>query len=762
MSLSSAERENLFYAAWSLSAGAILGYAVYLNTYLLDGLGIITYEYMLKTDMPSPVTGWYFGVLGILFVTMLYWVCRKASPVVFNWKILGIALLPLLILLPAFFLPTGFYSPMIFTVAAGLTVFRLALIIPFKQSLKPEISSRTGLLLVSLCTLLLVGWFAFIQAKAVKILFMGYNDWGLYFNIIDNTLKGKWFYADIAQGSFLPVHFEPGMALLLAPYVWLFRTPEAFFVLTSALLFCGGIFVYLFARQLKISARAATALAFCVLLFPSLSNMNIAIFYGFHSLYVTIPLILMYFYFFEKKNYIPAFCMFLISLTVKETVAIFWVGLGIVYLISGNRKFGLLLIAAACVYFFTIIKIVVPAISPQGAYDYSNRYSEYGGMIDIILAPFTKPGLFWGMLFRPHCVAFVLLLIIPLFTLLLSRPLLLLAGCITIGFVCLQTNDQLQNISIWYQSEYLALLFACLVLNYRQLLDTYRQKVNPWFRALAWKIDLDIYREKLPTAVMLSLLTTACFSYYFFGLSITGKNSVMPILGAENCDKEVRQILQVVPPGIEVTSSARIGAHFILRNPVSFGYLPGHKLKDYVIIDVNDPLEVRFIDPVRFTLLQDKEYNLIVNQKFKGHQVLIFHREPQQQLKPPVIQIPQEKWESAGRNIPVQNPNFAVRGGIVSDKSGQRSAVFFVRLLNIVDLDVETDIQLYDGKKLINERFLFGDAVYPACFAKPGECFPVRIPLPGDFGDVKSFSVEIRERVPVLRWNPSDTVISHQ
>lgn len=758
MSLSSADKENLFYSVWSLFAGAILGYAVYLNTYLLDGLGIITYEYMLKTELPSPVTGWYFGLLGVLFAAALYWICRKASPVVFNWKILGTALLPLLILFPTFFFPMGFYSPMIFTVILGLTVFRLALIIPYKSGMKPQISGRTGWLLIALFTVILVGWFAFIQAKAVKILFMGYNDWGMYFNVIDNTLKGKWFYSDITHGSVLPLHFEPGMTLLLAPYVWLFRTPAAFFVLTSALLFCGGVFVYLFARQLKISSRAALALAFCVLLFPSFSNMNIAIFYGFHSLYVTIPLVLLYFYFFEKKNYTAAFCMFLISMTVKETVPIFWVGLGLVYLINGNRKFGMLLIAVGCAYFFTVIKVIVPAISPHGAYDYSDRYSEFGGMFDIMLAPFTKPGLFWGTLFRPHCIAFVLLLIIPLYVLLLSRPLLLLAGCITIGFVCLQTNDQLQNISIWYQSEYAALLLACLVLNYRALLDTYRQRHNPWFRALAWKIDLDIYREKLPAAVILSLLTTACFSYYFFGLSVTGKNSVMPILGAESCDEEVRQILRAIPPGVEVTATDRIGAHFILRNPISIvGYHLKQRLKDYVIIDVNDPLAVRFADPTRFELLKDKDYNLILNQKFKGHQVLLFHREPQTSHKPPVVQIPPEKWESCGRNIPVQNPNFAVRGGIAGTIPGERSAVFFIRLLNKVDLDVEADIQLYDGKKLINERFLFGDGVYPACFAKPGECLPIRIPLANDFGDIKSFSVEIRERVPVTRWTASET-----
>lgn len=759
MSSSFTEKENLPYSMLALLAGAALGYAVYLNTYLLDGLGIITYEYMLRSEPPSPAVGWYFAILGALFVLVLYRLCRKLSPVIFNWKILGTALLPLLILLPTFFFPPGFYSPMIFTVVLGVTVFRLGLVIPYKPSIKPEISYRTGLLMIILFTVLLVGWFAYIQAKALKILFMSYHDWGLYFNIIDNTLKGKWFYADIAQGSFLPIHFEPGMTLLLAPYVWLFRTPNAFFVLTSALLFCGGIFVYLFARQLKISSRAGLALAFCVMLFPSLSNMNIAIFYGFHSLYVAIPLILLYFYFYEKKNYTVAICMFLISLTIKETVAVFWVGLGLVYLINGNRKFGLLLILAACAYFFTVVKIVVPAISvsPQKVYEYSNRFSEFGpGFTDILLAPVTKPVLFWGTLFRPHCIAFMLLLIIPLFTLLLSRPLLLLGGCITIGFVCLQTNDQLQNISIWYQSEYIALTFACLALNYRKLLDSYREKINPWFRALAWKIDLSLYRDKLPGAVILSLLTTACFSYYFFGLSVTGKNSVMPILGAENCDEDVRQILKVVPPGVEVTASARIGAHLILRNPVSIGHVFGQPIKDYVILDVNDPLDVRFSDPSRFRFLKDKTFNLIVNQRFKGHQVLIFHREPQQPLKSTVVQIPADKWELTGNVIPVQNPAFAVRGGIVGPNPKERSAVFFIRLLKKVDLDVEIDIQLYDGVKLINERFLFGNATFPACFAAPGDCFPVRIPLPENFGDVRSFSVEIRERIPVTRWTASD------
>ncbi len=753
MSLSPAEKENLFYSMMSLFAGAVLGYAVYLNTYLLDGLGIITYEYMLKTEMPSPFTGCYFGILGILFIAALYSVCRKVSPVVFDWKILGTALLPILVLFPTFFFPLGFYSPMIFTVIMGITVFRLALVMPLAEKWKPTITNRTGLQLILLLFAAVVCWFAYIQQKAVNILFFSYHDWGLYFNIIDNTLKGKWFYSDFAEGSFLSSHFEPGMVLLLAPYVWLFRTPGAFFILTSALLFCGGVFVYLFARKLKISARAATALAFCTLLFPSSSNMNIALFYGFHSLYVAIPLILLYFYWFEDKKYIAAFCVFLVSLTVKETVAIFWVGLGLVYLINGNRKFGMLMIAVACAYFFTIVKVVVPAMSPQGVYDYSSRYSEYGGMVDIIFAPFIRPALFWGTLFRPHCIAFMSLLIIPLFTLLLSRPLLLLAGSITIAFVCLQLNDQLQNISIWYQSEYVALLFACLVLNYKSLLDTYKQRVNPWFRALAWKVDLDIYRAKLPTAVILSLLTTACFSHYFFGLSVTGKNSVMPILGAESCDEELHQVLQLIPPGVEVSSTSKVAAHMILTNPIL-----GKTIKDYVVIDVNDPINVRFADPTRFQVLKDKNFNLIANQKFKGHQILIFHREPQQPLKPPVVYIPENKWATTGQEIPVANPNFAVRGGITSS-NGQRTAMFFIRLLHKVDLDIEADIQLYDGKKLIYQRFLFGDAVYPACFASPGECFPIRIAIPDDFGQLQSFSVEIRERVPLTRWDPADTAI---
>jgi len=738
----------------SLFAGAILGYAVYLNTYLLDGLGIITYEYMLKADMPSPFTGCYFGILGILFITALYGVCRKASPVVFDWKILGTALLPLLILFPTFFFQVGFYSPMIFTVVMGITVFRLALVLPLKEKWKPEISNRTGLLIILLLFAAVVCWFAYIQQRAVNILFLSYHDWGLYFNIIDNTLKGKWFYSDFAEESFLYSHFEPGMVLLLAPYVWLFRNPAMFFILTSALLFCGGVFVYLFARKLKISVRAALALACCTLLFPSLSNMNIALFYGFHSLYVAIPLILLYFYWFENKNYTAAFCIFLVSLTIKETVAVFWVGLGLVYLISGRKKIGMLMIVVACAYFLTIVKVVIPAISPRGAYDYSNRYTEYGGsFLDILLSPVIRPGVFWGMLFRPHCIAFVSLLIIPLFTLLLSRPRLLLAGSITITFICLQANDQLQNIAIWYQSECVALLFACLVLNYRWLLDSYLHKINPWFSALAWKIDLDRFRHKLPAAVILSLLTTACFSHYFYGLSITGKNSVMPVLGAERCDAELRQVLQIIPPGAEVSSTSKVAAHMVLTNPIL-----GKTTKDYAVFDVNDPINVRFADVPRCKLLKNKNFNLIANQKFKGHQILIFRREPQQPLKPTVVYIPENKWGAIGHEIPTTNPNFAIRGGI-TDSNGQRNAFFFIRLLHKVDIDVEADIQLYDGKKLIYERFLFGDAVYPACFASPGECFPISISIPGDFGQLQSFSVEIRERVPLTRWNPADTAI---
>ncbi|MFA7232201.1 MAG: DUF2079 domain-containing protein, partial [Victivallaceae bacterium] len=239
-----------FYMLLALLAGAVLGYAVYLNAYLLDAVGIITYEYMLRGGAVLPWTGWYFAGLGVLFVAGFYRFCRMLDSQTFNWKVFAIALLPLLIFFPTFFFSMGFYSPMIFTVVIGWTIFRLALVMPVKQKWKPEISNRTGLLIVVLLFAVFTCWFAYIQQRAVNILFLSYHDWGLYFNIIDNTLKGKWFYSDITQGSQLPLHFEPGMVLLLAPYVWLFRTPAAFFVLTSGLLFCGSIFTYIFARKL--------------------------------------------------------------------------------------------------------------------------------------------------------------------------------------------------------------------------------------------------------------------------------------------------------------------------------------------------------------------------------------------------------------------------------------------------------------------------------------------------------------------------------
>jgi hypothetical protein len=107
-------------------------------------------------------------------------------------------------------------------------------------------------------------------------------------------------------------------------------------------------------------------------------------------------------------------------------------------------------------------------------------------------------------------------------------------------------------------------------------------------------------------------------------------------------------------------------------------------------------------------------------------------------MKPPFIRIPEQKWEKLGRNMPIQDVNFSVRGGLKS----KSEAVFFIRLNCKVNYDTAFNIQLGNAQRSTVERVVFGDGVFPAYNAKPGDVFPVVIKIPANLHPVTKVTVE--------------------
>jgi len=732
--------------------GAILGTAYFINVYLLSELTVVINVVFINDAF---INCWwpfmasaFFGAAVTCCILHIFSRALANTRSSLTLRHFNMALLPLLLLVPIILLPPEIYSPLMFTLAAGLAAFRLAAIWPGLPDIGRKLDSRWNPAVVILLTAACIIFYAWAQIRAVNTLFMDYADWALFLTIIDNTLKGKWFFSNEFGRNFLGIHFIPGVIILLAPYVWIFCSMEAFLALNSILIYCGVIFVYLFARKLKIEPGASLLLAVSALLYPSLSNVVFTIFYGFHDIITIFPLLFLFFWLWESGHKKSAFAIFLVTLTIRETIPVFWMGMGVLFFCLGYRRRGTAFFLISLVYFLLLIKLIIPALSPQHGYEYTSRFANMGGSIqEIVFSPIYNSRAFLTAIFRPCNFYFFGMLLVPLGLLSLCRPWFLLPGITLIAAVCLQETDQLQNISIHYQTEFIVLNFISAVLCYRDVADG---RFFRWHRLLLWNFSRDQVSRNLCPAVLIAVLLTSMLSFYFFGKSMIGKNSLRAATSGVDSSRQIKAVLErFIPPGAGVTTAlhCRLPSFIVLRNNISFYDSTHPKLDDYAILDLNELISIRYCDDLRKALLRNPDYNIVFNDRINSRQVMIFRKEPHPAMQSPLIRMTECEWQECGEKIDPGLADISVRHQIVLEKE-QFVLKFFVRLERPVKSDIEIDVAAVSDTQCEERRFLFGDGCFPADFATVGDIYTFNLVLSQPPQNIKSVRTGARLRTP--------------
>lgn len=733
----------------TLFLGLVFGASFYINVFVLYELRLVIYK-----TLPAPE---FTVSLFVIIPCIAGFTCACLN--LFNRKAIEYkswqtawdfnkALLPLLILCPSIVLPLGVYTSCLFVLGVGLSVFRIASIWPGMPAWEIKLCSRYNIIIVAAVSALLVCYYTWLQLVARDVLYLDYHDWGVYLNIIDNTLRGKWFYSDEAGRSFLGIHFIPGVILLLSPYVWLFRSEEAFFLLNSLLIFSGGIFIYLFARRMKINSGAALVLAIAVLFYSSLSNMIMTIFYGFHDIYTIFPLLFLFCWLWEEKRYKLATVIFLISLTIKETVPIFWLGMSVIIFITGQRKWGTFFFLFSLAYLLIVIKLVMPLMAFQDEYEYASRFINLGGsMTSVLLSPFLKPIAVFHAFFRPCNFYFFSMLLLPLGLLALCRPLLLLPGMVMLGAVCLQETDQLQNIGIHYQTEFVALNFVAAVLAFR---DIEQGKI---FILHRWLLCGFSDRRSLlnrSTAALSGILVFTFLCNYFFGFIPYGKNDVLKITTSPATGPEIKAVMEkLIPPRASITSvlHCRFAGYFVLRNKVTFFDNKLVPPGEYVMLDLDDPLSMNYADAARKNFLLDPNYGIIFNGSIRYRHVMLFGRGKNIPLKSPMQKMTESQWQDCGESIETNNPAFSMR---CKDelKNGKVSLQCAVRVERKVGADVNINFKVRTTTGIEYASEIFGNGIFPADFATPGDVYSFSVQLNTPPEKIDSIGADIIFRTP--------------
>jgi uncharacterized membrane protein len=179
------------------------------------------------------------------------------------------------------------------------------------------------------------------------------------------TMRGLHILGDHAGYLFYP------MAWVTRP----FAIVPALLGIQAAALAVGVVPLWAIARRLAhLSVGASVALLGAYSLYPALSNIDL---YDFHPETVAVPALLAAAYFGLSRRRIPyALCVALTLLT-REDMAVPVLFLGVLLMIEGDRRVGLVTAAAALVVGALDVLVVLPHFA-SGEFVQGNRFSQYG------------------------------------------------------------------------------------------------------------------------------------------------------------------------------------------------------------------------------------------------------------------------------------------------------------------------------------------------------------------------------------------------
>jgi uncharacterized membrane protein len=369
-----------------------------------------------------------------------------------------------------------------------------------------------------------------------------------------NTLYGNFFSLRFGEEyvSRLSVHAD-FILILLSPLYLIWNDVRVLIISESVFLALGAIPTYLLAYKVLKNKIISIAIVLVYLLNPGMQWTD---FYDFHGVSLAIPLLLAAFYCVYTKNW-KWFAIFsFLALLTKEQISLYIMMLGFfIFFVFKERKIGVITSAIGIVWFVTMVFIVIPNFSPQGAHwgldMYQSNVSIQKTNISInadLIKKFFTPDTFnyYNNLLKPF--AYIPLLGFP--WLLLSFPEL---GINVLGMGSMKT------IHFHYDSGITPSLAIATIFGiyYFSLL---LQRLKPFKK----------YAKTLIYILCLSMIVVALRVNYNLSPLPTTPSCWCFIYDVKEEDKAFEKALQAIPNDASITASLEVRPHVNHRKDVYF------------------------------------------------------------------------------------------------------------------------------------------------------------------------------------------------
>ena len=238
-------------------------------------------------------------------------------------------------------------------------------------------------------------------------------DLGLFNQTFWNTTQGRPFESTMSQAQPIPHslfgdHFSP-IFWLIVPFYYAYPHPETLVVIQTLALALGAWPVYLLAK-LKLPNGYPLLWVVAYFLFIPLAYINLD---DFHEVTFAVAPLGFALYFLERGRMGPFLLSLLITLLVKEEMALIGAGFGAYVLLSRRKwKVGVGVLVGSLLAFAAVIQVVIPFFANGHPYPYiGERYSEVGGSLrGILTTVVTDPLRIARSLLQPKKIYFVVAL----------------------------------------------------------------------------------------------------------------------------------------------------------------------------------------------------------------------------------------------------------------------------------------------------------------------------------------------------------------
>ncbi|MBR7104791.1 MAG: DUF2079 domain-containing protein, partial [Lentisphaeria bacterium] len=558
------------------------------------------------------------------------------------------------------------------------------------------------------------------QTVALDRMILLFNDWGIYFDgyrkLAENPGSGWGNWCSIGN------HWNVCVNGIMAPLVGLFPRVITVFAVNSLLLASAAPLVYCLCRVKGLPRGIAAVCAAAAAFNPLLSNQHTTLLYGYHPVNFLLPAVLLFFIAREKKWKWAMVLCFLFCCGIKETFFVFASGSVLIFLCRKKWKHAAVAAGVCAGLFLLVTHVLLPRCDGSGSYFQMFQYQGLGNsMGEVLLSPFMRPRAFWGMVFRPGNLSFLLLLLLPVLGTAWAAPRYLLAALPLLGGIIIKDT---------YQGKF-------------NIVQQYGFEITVWLLIAMISGAAELYRQKRFSAgAAAALLFGSLAGFWFVGKTpVGGPYSFTAVRRIPDIRMLRERLTALIPADAVVAVSQKwagqlVGTHRHLLMPVSA------EKADYRVVDFSDS----FASSGELMLLRDRllaarSEHPVAMFNARGCRIIVFKRGNMPWQMPFIVAGTPEKLAPRALVIPLKEPGMRARAVYVPSS---RKILIFFGVSSGCRRDAEISVELmFRGMKHFY-RFNWGYGLYPAYAMTPGQSFVAELAVPSGWQSVEQLKIDLK------------------